>query len=310
MPSKKIFAIIVTYNGERWIKKCISSLLASETQTAIIVIDNASEDDTLNIVKEFASVECIQSEKNLGFGKANNLGIKRALEKNCDYIFLLNQDAWIEQNTITALLNVAENNPGYGVISPVHLNGNYTGLDFNFSKQLSPIYCPSFYSDMYVGTLKSLYEIEFVNAAAWLISSSCVKKVGLFEPIFFLYGEDNNYLQRVKFHGFKIGVTPACTICHDRAVRKGEMSENGIKIWERTSSLITILDISNSYTYCICLFLKEKIVSAFKFILQKRVAFLKYSFSELFFFSTNFLRLKKIRNEHKYSFEKSNNSGS
>src|SRR5437870_13044290 len=103
MQNKKVFAIIVTYNGAKWIKKCLSSLLASETKVEVIVIDNGSADETLNIVKEFGSIECVNSVENLGFGKANNIGIAIALERKCDYIFLLNQDAWIEQNTITEL---------------------------------------------------------------------------------------------------------------------------------------------------------------------------------------------------------------
>ena len=198
----KIIAIVVTYNGKAWIKKCLDSLRNSSKQVEIIVIDNGSEDGTQEIIKKYEKIKFIQSETNLGFGKANNKGIKIALANKAEYVFLLNQDAWVEKHTIDILLKVANSNLSYGVISPIHLNGNYSGLDLNFSIQLSPQHCPGFYSDLYVNKNLPLYEIEFVNAAAWLLSIDCIRKVGFFEPLFFLYGEDNNYLQRVTFHKF------------------------------------------------------------------------------------------------------------
>jgi GT2 family glycosyltransferase len=297
---KKVFAIVVTYNGDKWICKCLDSLKNSSAPVEIIVIDNDSTDETKTILKAYSGdVTVILSETNLGFGKANNKGIEIAMAKNADYIFLLNQDAWIEKNTISTLLEVAENNPDYGVISPVHLNGSYSGLDLNFSKQLAPDFCPSFYSDLYFKKMQSLYQIKFVNAAAWLVSKPCIEKVGFFEPMFFLYGEDNNYLQRATYHGFKIGITPLCTICHDREIRQGNFNERGIKIWERTFSLIILLNILNTYNKSIWLFAKERIKKIFKYLFQLNFIEIKCQLMELFFCITNFMRLHKIRSYHK-----------
>ena len=103
-----LYTIITTYNGVKWIEKNIQALIESSTKTKIIIIDNGSVDGTQDIVKSFKAVQFIQSEENLGFGKANNLGIKLALEQGADYIFLLNQDAWIEKNTLSKLLKVSE----------------------------------------------------------------------------------------------------------------------------------------------------------------------------------------------------------
>ena len=130
----KVFAVVVTYNGRPWIDKCLESLEKSSTAVNIIVIDNGSQDGTQEIIKRHPQVEFIQSGENLGFGRANNRGIDIALGKKADYVFLLNQDAWIETNTITVLLEIAGRNPDYGVVSPIHLNGTYTGIDLNFSR--------------------------------------------------------------------------------------------------------------------------------------------------------------------------------
>lgn len=295
---KNVFAIVVTYNGEKWINKCIDSLLGSVVPISIIVVDNDSTDKTKELLINYPNVDLIALEKNSGFGKANNVGIKIALKKSADYIFLLNQDAWIQNDTIGELLDISESNPEYGVLSPIHLNGNYTGLDLNFSKQVAPELCPMFYSDMYVRKLKDVYELKFVNAAAWLISSQCVRTIGLFEPLFFLYGEDNNYLQRVSYHGFKIGVTPACTICHDREIRGGSFSDRRKALWERTHSLILLLDINIGYAKAVVLFLSKKSFDIIRFLTKLRFTDIRFQVKELLFLLFNSTKLYKIRKSH------------
>lgn len=299
----KVFAIVVTYNGDKWITKCIDSLKKSSAPVEIVVIDNCSLDQTQAILKAYSNITLILSEVNLGFGAANNKGIEYAITNNADYIFLLNQDAWIEENTIEVLLDVAAKNPAFGIISPIHLNGSYTGLDIKFSEQVAPSHCNLFYSDMYVRKFKPLYEVEFINAAAWFISISCIEKTGLFDPIFFLYGEDNNLLQRANFHGFKSAVTPFCTICHDREIRQGKFNETGIKNWERTLTLITLLNILEQYSNCIITFLKIRISGLLKNISQKNLSGASIQLKEITFFLFNFRMLRQLRDKHKVPYK-------
>lgn len=90
----KVYVIIATYNGKKWINSCFSSIYNSTVPLNTIVVDNGSTDGTQNIIREqFPKVNIIQSKTNIGFGQANNLGIKKAYDSGADYIFLLNQDA-------------------------------------------------------------------------------------------------------------------------------------------------------------------------------------------------------------------------
>jgi GT2 family glycosyltransferase len=213
--NKAIYSVIVTYNGSAWIKVCLGSF---EKNHNIIVVDNASEDNTIDLVKDhFPEVHLIKSEVNLGFGAANNIGIKYALKQGADYVFLLNQDAWIQKGTLELLKHALEKNNEYGVISPIHLNGTGEMLDHNFGDYLYNKGGRKFITDKILGrTSKSLIDIDFVNAAAWLLSRKCIEKVGFFDPLFFQYGEDDNYLQRVKYYSFKIGILTSAFIYHDR----------------------------------------------------------------------------------------------
>ncbi len=216
-PPPVICAVVVTYNAKCWREQCFGSLINSLIPMHIIVIDNCSSDDTVEYVKnKFPQIELITSKVNLGFAKANNIGIKRALELSAEYVFLLNQDAWIEKDTMEKLLISMRANPQVGIVSPVHLNGEKSNFDFMFCG-----YMPRhFFYDAWRGSCKANYTVDFVNAAAWLISAECIRKVGGFDTMLFVhYSEDVNYTQRVRYHGFQILVNTTSTICHDREER-------------------------------------------------------------------------------------------
>jgi GT2 family glycosyltransferase len=219
----KVFSIIVTYNANKnnWLYKCIDSLISSELKTDIIIVDNFSTDTTCEIIKKmYPSVFLIENKQNLGFGKANNIGIKKAYELGADYFFLINQDAWIENETVLKLVKIAKQNSEFGIISPMHLNGKGNALDRNFSYYLSVNFCQNILSDIYMIKFEDkIYSLKFVNAACWLISRSCIETVGGFSPTFFHYGEDVNYCQRLLYHGYKIGVVPDARVYHDREER-------------------------------------------------------------------------------------------
>lgn len=214
----KIYAIIVTYNGKKWYNKCIGSLMMSSVPIDLVVVDNASTDGTIEYLSlNFPSLYIIRNRSNLGFAEANNIGIKYAMDKGADYIFLLNQDAWVEYDTIKILLKTFSDNEHVGIASPMHLNGEYTKLDKGFCNYIGS----ECISDAYMNILKPYYSVPFVNAAAWLISKTCIYKVGGFDTCLFKhYGEDDNYAQRVYYHGLKIIINTQCTICHDREARK------------------------------------------------------------------------------------------
>ncbi len=120
--SPKVFVIVVTHKGKEWYDRCFLSLRESVLPVQTVVIDNASGDGSAGYIKEnYPEIHIIESDKNLGFGAANNIGMRYAIDHGCDYCFLLNQDAWIESDTIAGLVNIAQANPEYGILSPVHL---------------------------------------------------------------------------------------------------------------------------------------------------------------------------------------------
>jgi GT2 family glycosyltransferase len=208
---KKIVVIIVTYNGAKWLKNCFQSLEASTYKVTTIVVDNNSTDHSVEIIQSFPEIQLIQSTENLGFGKANNIGIQKAIELGADYVFLLNQDTWVFSETISNLVEVAESNDQYGIVSPLHYSGDEVSLDENFE---------TYWKRKTKSITDNVDEVPFVNAAAWLLSKKTIEKVGFFEPMFQHYGEDRNYTDRIIFHKYKTVVVKNAKICHDRIITR------------------------------------------------------------------------------------------
>lgn len=114
---EKVSVIIVNWNGEKWLKRCLNSLFSQTYKNIeIIVIDNASTDDSVKIIlKYFPQVRLIRNRKNKGFAYANNVGIKISKGK---YILFINNDTWVEKDFIQQMYAFYASHT-YDVIAPV-----------------------------------------------------------------------------------------------------------------------------------------------------------------------------------------------
>jgi GT2 family glycosyltransferase len=212
----KLAVIIVTYNAIQWHEKCLAQLSQCRFAGNVYIIDNGSTDGTQDLIRTlYPEFIFYQSVVNLGFGKANNLGLKMALEDACTHFLLLNQDASILVEDILLLVKYQENNPHFGILSPLQMyNSEY--LDRQHLKTLL-VDGFEFVNDVITGKFKKeIYEIGYTNAAIWLISRNCLQKVGGFDPLFPHYGEDVEYAQRVNCVGFKVGLCPTVRGFHLR----------------------------------------------------------------------------------------------
>lgn len=288
---QKVVVIIVTYNGSKWLSKCLQSLQQSVLPVSVIAIDNASTDNSVEILKQFSFVEVIQSQTNLGFGKANNIGIHKALEQNFEYCFLLNQDTWIEPDTVQNLVAVASQNEKYGIISPMHFSADVTSLDANFEM---------YWKRKTNSISEFVDEAPFVNAAAWLLPKLVIEKVGYFEPLFNHYGEDRNYADRVHYHGFKTVIVKNSKIYHDRTITRNFQKDVKQSKYKMLAEVLNV-----NHNYIVGLF------KAFRNVIGLPKYFSKYySFSKVFamfwqlfgyyvLLKLHFLTLLKARKSYK-----------
>lgn len=211
----KILVIVVTYNALKWVKKCIRSVEKSSLPADLLLIDNGSTDGTLDLVrKEFPDTRILETGENLGFGAANNLGLRIALDEGYGFAYLLNQDAWLERDTLETL--VAAHKAEWGILSPMQLD-THGRRDKRFQKK-----CGKLIDAAQEGYHKDslVVEVPFVMAAHWLVSRKAIETVGGFSPAFKQYGEDDNWIDRLHYHGLHCGVVPAAKAVHDRGKRR------------------------------------------------------------------------------------------
>ena len=205
---KKSFAIIVTYNAMRrsWIEKCLKSLEASTVAVTPIVVDNASSDETREFVPQhFPQAIWIPQKKNLGFGQANNIGIRYAMDNGADYILLLNQDATLHTEALERLIEASD---GKSLLSPLQLTGDGSRLDPLFKYVLLNA-DHLLYDDLLINhRCNSTYTSGKYAAACWLLPAATICRIGGFNPLFYHYSEDYNYLDRLTYHGVKVKLVP------------------------------------------------------------------------------------------------------
>lgn len=216
----KIHIIIVTYNAMKWAERCFTSLRKSSVPVKCYVIDNGSTDGSQEYIKKhFPEVDFTQSEINLGFGKANNIGIEKAYKDGADFFYLMNQDAWLYPDSMEKMLEIYDNHPNpseIGIISPIHVDGTEKHMDIFLDQYIAKNYEKTrMISDLYFQTLKPYYEISFVNAAHWLLPKKTIETIGGFNPYFFHYGEDDEYVNRIHFHQKKVLLVPGSRAVHD-----------------------------------------------------------------------------------------------
>ena len=202
----RLLVVIVTYNGLKWLDKCLGSISGAD----IFVVDNASSDGSADYVAEnYPHAILVRNAENSGFTAANNLGMQYALDNGYNYVYLLNQDAWVMPDTFSKLISAFEEHPDYGILSPMQLSGDdKAAMDSQFAK----IYRHSLED-------KGVRRVPRIMAAHWMVRCDALRRTGLFSDLFPIYGQDDNLCHRMLHEGYFTGIVPEASGIHDRARR-------------------------------------------------------------------------------------------
>jgi len=222
--------IIVSYNTKELTRNCLRSILAQtkDIDFEIWVVDNASTDGSAEMIrKEFPQIKIIENQKNLGFGKANNVAIRKSWAK---YIFCLNPDTILLNNAVKIFYDFMENakNKNVGCCGGNLYNkdmtlqisyGNFPSLKQIVFEQfgLSKIFKNYYEKDLSAGVKSydnQIKEVDYISGADMFIRRSALDEIGLFDPDFFLYYEETELSYRMNQKGFKSIIVPQARIIH------------------------------------------------------------------------------------------------
>lgn len=214
MSQPYVCIIILNYNGEKWLGQCLDSLTATSYENfSILLVDNASNDNSLKIVQEkFPQVDIIANESNLGFSEGNNVGIRAALEAHADYIILLNPDTKVMPEWLSELIRVGECNSSIGILGSLQLcyeNNEYNSWTTSALSQHLSLLEPQMKSDQWIS-------VDWVEGSCMAIKASVFSSIGLLDPIYFAFYEEIDFCRRAKYHGYQIAIIPLSRIHHHR----------------------------------------------------------------------------------------------
>lgn len=221
--------IIVNYNTRELLKQTIQSVIDNtyKLEYEVIVVDNASSDDSVPVIKKnYPQVNVIQNTENLGFPKANNIGIKQSTGR---YVLLLNSDTEVIGDCLQKCINYMDSHTDIGVLGCklVLANGE---LDHACKRgfptpEASLWYMLKMYKlfpgNKRFGQYKMNYlsddeinEVDSLTGAFMLLRREVIDKVGLLDEQFFMYGEDLDWCFRIKEAGWKVVYYPEAVTVH------------------------------------------------------------------------------------------------
>lgn len=218
-----VSVIIINYNTLNLTKNTIKSVLekTKDVSIEIILVDNNSADGSREYFDNIEEIKFIKNVENIGFGNANNIGLKESKGK---YVFFLNSDTILINNAIKILFEFMENNLEAGVcggnlyyedLSPGHsFEENIFGLKDEFKNFYKFLYKKIYKKRLDFNYSLKYKEVGYVTGADMFVRKEVLDKLGGFDSDFFMYYEETELTNRIKKLGYRIYSVPQAKIIH------------------------------------------------------------------------------------------------
>jgi GT2 family glycosyltransferase len=226
-PHPHVAAVVLNWNGRDETLACLESLAASDwPSVTTIVVDNCSEEELEPQLRErFAEAVLIRNTANLGFAGGMNVGVRRALELEADYVLLLNNDTVVDTAMVRTLVEAAMQLPDTGMVSPLELFSDSPDVvsSFGLRCDLGRGYQgpPLGRGERDRGQFHGVREIDASAGTAMLVPVSVVRKVGLLDEELYLYIEDVDWALRMRKAGRRIYAALDARLWHAGAAGSG-----------------------------------------------------------------------------------------
>lgn len=222
-----VVTIVLNNNRRDDTLTCLASLEQSTYQNhQIILLDNATSDGSIPAVRSaFPQVEIVELTANLGYAGNNNIGIKLALEKGADWVFVLNEDTRVDANCLAELVAVGNSNPAIGVVGPMVYHYDEPEVIQSAGGILSqdawePLHLGQNETDR--GQYAGPHAVDWISGCAIMVRKSFIEQNGLLDERFFCYEEETEWCLRGKKNGWQMVHVPQAKIWHKGVQRDYE----------------------------------------------------------------------------------------
>lgn len=217
MDSQKVYVVIPNWNGADRIRGCLDSLVSQSLEHQVIVVDNGSEDSSVEIIeKDYSGAHLIKHKRNLGFAGGVNAGIKHAIDQGAKYVALLNNDAVAEKTWLKHLVEFLDQNPKAGIATSKICDDKKTHLDSTGDQYTNwGLPYPRGRGEPFGNKYDSETWVFGASGGASIYRTKTLEKVGLFDEDFFAYYEDIDLSFRAQLAGWKVGYVPGAIVYHE-----------------------------------------------------------------------------------------------
>jgi GT2 family glycosyltransferase len=243
----KVFILIVVWNNPYETLDCLESLSKIQYDNyEIIILDNNSQTPTRKIIShKNSSPEIIVNDSNLGFAKACNIGIDKALDEGASYIWLLNPDTQVNKDSLRSLVDTAKSEQRVGAVGSVikeldqsddpkvqMWGGGVINFVLGRGKAVK-------------NKIDEVSEIDYLTGGSLLLSREALEEVGYLDERFFMYWEDVDYSIRLRRNGWALLVAENSVVYHkESSTLEGEpgkldilFNESAVKFFKKHSGL-------------------------------------------------------------------------
>jgi len=228
----RVATVTVGTNEREWLQTCLGSLLANAGEgfdLAVYYVDNASLDGSVQFVQQrFAAVRVTRNPRNYGFARANNIGIRRALDDGADYVFLVNPDTRSPEHLVGALVDFMETWPDYGITGPMQYRYEDSSADLVEYNEWSTLALQlgeghAFAGDWpghaspaspLQGRAPRTLEHAYVQGSALFARADVLRDIGLFDEVFHTYYEEVDLCRRARWAGWRVALALDIGIQH------------------------------------------------------------------------------------------------
>jgi GT2 family glycosyltransferase len=218
--SPAVTAIILNWNNAAQTLDCLASLRQSDYPALdVIVVDNASTDDSVNIIRNaHPKVPLLVSTANLGYAGGNNLGIRRALENGAAWVFILNDDTTQAVDCLRQLVDAGEMNPKAGLLGPLVYHAEQPGVIQSAGGVMDACWRATHRGENQPAQEHFSHgqpiPVDWINGCALLVRSAMIQAIGMFDERFFLYREEVEWCVRARQAGWQVIFVPQAHLWH------------------------------------------------------------------------------------------------
>jgi len=231
----KLSIIIVTWNTAKITQKCVQTINKFLDNPEIIVVDNGSEDNTIELLSKEKNVKIIKNDSNLGFSKANNIGLKQASNEK---IIFMNSDIELIDNSLNKLLEYFKDKKNIGIIGPKFLNPDLSTQASVFPKQNAFNAFKEFWLNKknsyskYIPKTQNPIKVWAISGGCFLTRKSFFESIGSWNEKYYFYFEDMDLCRKINKIGKDVIWYPQSQIIH-RHGASGTKLVDSDKQWRR-----------------------------------------------------------------------------